>query len=161
METKILTGPPNPNPGLAAVRNLSQEEWIAKYASGTLRHAAALDLRHRDLYIEERTAFEFGWEFQCVTSRVLFNDCKAEGDCSAITELVWHARRAAAMSRYEGDSFAAKYIHHTIDENTVEEGAGIIVSNTSAAWVPKGHLIFAFTSTYTKNGGWAPSVNPL
>ncbi len=160
METKILTEV-NVNPKVVDVRNLSKEDWIAKYASGTLRHSHDLGLRAHSLYLEERTAFEFGWEFRIApSSRVLFNDLMAEGDCPAITELVWHTRRAQALSRFDGDTFVPKYIHLTVDGEQIE-GAGILVTATSAPWIPAGHLIFAFVATWTKKEGWAHPVNPL
>ena len=154
--------PTVPNGKVAAVRDLSADAWVETYASGTLRHAKALGLRWKSQYIEERTAFEFGWEFMCVpASRVTFGDVKAEGDCHAITELVWHTRRMQALHPFDGDVFEPKYFYLTEEGDVTTEGVGIWVKVTSAPWVPEGHMVFAFTAVYDKKTkDFLEPVNP-
>jgi hypothetical protein len=112
--TRIVSVPPATiqaaavSPAFAArlaARMMPQQEWIDRHASGTLRKNARLGMRHRSQYMEERTAWEFGWEWQCVpSSRVTLGDAITEGDCSAITEGTARAW-AWCASRHRPHSF--------------------------------------------------------
>jgi len=65
-----------------ALRLMSAEEFIEKHASGTLRKNKHLGMVWRAQYLQERTAYEFGWGFECLPrSRVTFGDAYTEGDC--------------------------------------------------------------------------------
>lgn len=152
----------NMNTDALRAREMSAEEWVETYGTGTLRHAKFLGLRWKSQYLEERTAFEFGWEFQCVpASRVTFGDVKAEGDCRAITELVWHTRRMRALHPFAGDDFIPKYFFLTEEGDHTTEGVGIWVKTTTAPWVPEGHMVFAITAVYDKKAkDFLEPVNP-
>lgn len=125
-------------------------EWIQKYGSGTLRRVVEENFAWKELYYEERTAFEFGYGFRpLLASRTSTGQPIAEGDNKAITETCWWAR--AIRWRLGTDT---KVVHLTYTNDAVrEEGLGIILSH-SAPWWPKGRICAAFT---TQNG---KSVNP-
>lgn len=147
------------DPEFRAVRYLSASEWVERYASGTLRKSVQLGLRWRELYLEERTCFEFGWEFRAYpTSRVTFNDLMAEGDCPAVTETLWHAGRLVARNPYPADEYEVKYVHVTLEDEQ-REGAAILVRRTDAPWLPKGRLVLAIVAEY-RDGRWREPVNP-
>ena len=46
------------------LRLMTAEGFIDKHASGTLRKNKALGMAWRAQYLEERTAYEFGWGFE-------------------------------------------------------------------------------------------------
>jgi hypothetical protein len=46
------------------IRNMPEEEWIDKHASGTLRKNKRIGFSYRAQYLNERVAYEFGWGFQ-------------------------------------------------------------------------------------------------
>lgn len=65
----------------AAVRTKSADEWINDHFSGTLLKAKRLGYVWRDMYLEARTAHEWGWEFRIIPrSRVTFGDAYIEPD---------------------------------------------------------------------------------
>lgn len=128
-------------------------EWIQKYGSGTLRRCVEEDFAWRELYLEERTAFEFGYGFRpLLASRTTTGQPIAEGDNKAITETCWWAR--ALRFRFRAKPlFTVQVVHLTYTNETREEGLGIII-NHNEEWFPKGRICAAFT---TLNG---KSVNP-
>jgi len=145
-----------------AARMMPQQEWIDRHASGTLRKNARLGMRHRSQYLEERTAWEFGWEWQCVpASRVTLGDAITEGDCSALTEAGWHADRYIAQCPYDSDGFAVRYIRVSADDGTHREGVGLVCLATSATFIPGGHTVFAIIAEWDDAASrWKGAKNP-
>src|SRR5262245_35010849 len=102
------------SPALQALveqRSYSDEEFIERHASGTLRKNRRLGFAWKSQYLEERVAFEFGWGFQCQPrSRVTFGDAITEGDCRQITEAGWVLDRYISRRPFPEDRFQVKYI---------------------------------------------------
>lgn len=145
------------------VRLKSDGVWIDDHGSGTLRKAKRLGFAWRALYLEERTAHEWGWEFRATTrSRVSFGDAFIEGDTPALTEACWHIERYLSLNPFpDSDKFEAKYIYCT-DEGTTVEGVGIVVRQTSATWLPSGHIVFCIIARYnTHTKEWERARNPF
>lgn len=122
-------------------RLISEEEFIEKHASGTLRKNKQLGFHYKKQYLHERTAFDFGWGFECIhESHIDWGQPVTEADCAAITEAGWFIDRYQFFA-FPGDQFEAKYIQVHSDE--IKEGVGIIIRHTSASFVPDGHVVFA------------------
>lgn len=131
-----------------AVRQMTAEAWIDRHASGTLRKNARLGFAWREQYLGERAAFEFGWAFVCVPrSRVTWGTPVTEGDNHAITEAGWHIDRMLTLWPYPEDVFEVKYSYIAYETGMVE-GVGLVLRQTSAAWVPQGYLICALVAEY-------------
>ena len=59
------------------------------------------------------------------------------------------------------DYFQAKYIIAEESEGS-REGIGVLVRETSAQWVPSGHIVYAIVSEFDKTAGkFLPAVNPF
>ncbi len=140
------------SPALArviALRRMTDEEFIERHASGTLRKNRRLGFAWKSQYLEERTAFEFGWSFQCLPkSRVTFGDAITESDSRPITEAGWVMDRFLARHPFPEDRFQVKYIKVDKADTTVQEGIGLIVFETSAPFVPAGNVVFAIVAEY-------------
>ena len=132
-----------------AIRTMDAEAFIDRHASGTLRKNRRLGMVWREQYLEERVAYEFGWEFQCLPrSRVTFGDAYTEGDVAALTEAGWHIERYIEMREFPEDHIETKYLNVEYKDGAVREGVGMIVRQTSAPWIPSGHIVFAIVATY-------------
>ena len=144
-------------------RLLSEEEFIENHGSGSLRKAKKLGMAYKSFYLEERVAYEFGWEFVAVpASRVTTGIVMAEGDCSVITELGWHVERMRTLNEIPEDVFECKYISYTNEEDVITEGVGIYLSQTSAPWLPNGKAVFALFCEWDKEAGaWKTKYNPF
>lgn len=146
-----------------SIRLMKEDDFIEKHASGTLRKNKRLGFTWRSQYLHERSAFEFGYPFECMPrNRVTFGDPYTEGDEKSLTEAGWHIDRYLTMSLFPEDYFEAKYISLEYPTNTFcREGVGIIVRQTSAPWVPSGFLLFAIVAEYDRpNRKWLEAVNP-
>lgn len=145
------------------LRQMSADSWIERYASGTLRKNKRLGMSWQPQYREERTAFEFGWTFMCLPrSRVTFGDAITEQDNSSLTEAGWHIDRYIALSVFPEDHFETKYlqVEHERGGRRIE-GIGIVVRQTSANWLPTGHVVFAIVAKYQpRKNRWKPAQNP-
>lgn len=130
------------------VRFMKDDEFIEKHASGTLRKNRRLGMAWRKQYLQERVAYEFGWVFECLPrSYVTFGDANSEADSRAVTEAGWHMERYVEMSIFPEDTFQAKYIMVDHD-NAHREGIGLICRQTSAPFIPDGHIVFAIVAPY-------------
>lgn len=145
------------------IRTMSAYEMINNHLSGTLRKNKKLGMAWNSQYLEERVAYEFGWEFECQPkSRIMFGDSYTEGDSSAITEAGWHIERYIELSIFPEDKFECKYINVEYSDGSKKEGIGIIVRETSATWIPKGHIVFSIISVYnTEKEQWEHANNPF
>jgi hypothetical protein len=145
------------------LREMDADTFITRHSSGTLRKNRAIGMAWQQQYLEERTAYEFGWEFECLPrSRVTFGVANTEGDASAITEAGWHIERYLTLAIFPEDQMETKYIMIEESDGKRREGIGIIVRQTSAQFVPKGHLVFAIITpldpvTHT----WMHANNPF
>lgn len=145
------------------IRTMSENDWIENHASGTLRKNKRLGMTYRSQYIEERIAYEFGWEFECQPrSRVMFGDAFTEGDASAVTEAGWHIERYINCSIFPEDIFECKYINIEYSDGEKNEGIGIIVKQTSCQWIPKGNIVFAIIAEFdVEKQDWKKANNPF
>lgn len=142
------------------LRDLSMDEFIENYGSGTLRKSKKLGFGVQEAYLAERTKFEFGEGFKIAyASRVAYNDIHLV-PCQGMTELGWHAERMIELRPFESDVFVCKNIDVEFSEKERLVGAGIIVKETSAKWIPKGFAIFAVV-TVLNNGKYQPAINPF
>lgn len=146
----------------AALRALSENMWIEKHASGTLRKNKRIGFTYRTQYLAERIAYEFGFGFQILPrSQITFGDPISEENCHSITEAGWHIERYMELDVF-GDRVEAKYIVASFRDGSHKEGVGIIVRETSAQWVPPGHIVFALVAEFDPiKKVWYESVNPF
>jgi len=144
-------------------RTASAEDWIEKHASGTLRKNKKLGMTWRSQYLEERVAYEYGWEFEIQPrSRIMFGDAFTEGDESAVTEAGWHIERYIEKKVFPEDIIECKYINVEYANGEKKEGIGIIIKETSSQWLPKGNIVFAIVSEFDINSGeWKEANNPF
>jgi hypothetical protein len=144
------------------IRMMSADDFIEMHASGTLRKNKRLGMVWREQYLVERVAYELGWGFQCLPrSRVTFGDAYTEGDEKAITEAGWHIERYIELSIFPEDRFEAKYITVEHKDGSKREGIGIIVRETSASFIPAGHIAFAIVAEFdAAKNGWQHAENP-
>jgi hypothetical protein len=146
------------------IRNMAYDEWVCNYASGSLQKAKKLGFSFRPLYLEERVAHEFGWGFKIAPrSRLTFGDALMEGDNSSLTETVWHSCRIIDRNQFpDSDVYEVKYINayeSDIKEASAYEGVGLILRQTSAKWLPTGHIVYAIIAEW-KNNRWERAQNP-
>lgn len=162
MQTVKMTSIPVSLTDLDLDSYVNNEQWfIENHASGTLRKNKRLGMASRKQYLEERTAFHFGWHFQMVPrSRVTFGDAITEGDCKAITEAGWHIDRYIKRCLLTDEHVEAKYLHVTLEDESVKEGIGIVFRSTYAQWIPDGHIVYAIVAEYdSKTDTW--KINSL
>jgi hypothetical protein len=145
-----------------AVRMMPAEQFVEGHASGTLRKNKRLGMVWREQYLVERISYEFGWTFQCLPrSRVTFGDAYTEGDVKAITEAGWHIERYIELSAFPEDRFETKYLTVEYKDGQKREGIGIIVRETSASFVPGGHIVFAIVAEFDAvRETWLEAENP-
>lgn len=142
------------------LRDLSTEAFIESHGSGTLRKSARLGFNIQEAYLQERAQVEFGAGFEVVPgSRVTYSDLKLV-PAAALTELGWHAERMIEMRPFESDKFLCKQFEVEYADGRIREGAGILVEQTSAKWVPQGHMVFAIVAEKV-NGKYQPAQNPF
>lgn len=142
------------------IRDLSQEEFIEKYGSGTLKKSKKLGFDIQEAYLKERTRFEFGQGFECIArSRVTYSDIKLVS-CQGLTELGWHAERMIELRPFESDVFICKQFEVEYAEGHIKEGAGILVWETTASWIPKGFMILSIVVKKEK-GSYQQAINPF
>lgn len=144
------------------IRNLSEDKWIETHGSGTLRKNKRIGFTYRTQYLAERTAYEFGYGFEVAPrSQITFGDPISEEDCHPITECGWHIERYMALDIF-GDHVEAKYIHASYRDGTNREGVGIIVRETSAGWLPSGHIVFSIIAEFDPvKKAWKDAINPF
>ena len=145
-----------------AVRQMSESDWIEKHGSGTLRKNKRIGFSYRSQYLAERVAYEFGYGFQIVPrSQITFGDPITEENCPALTEAGWHIERYLQLNIF-GDYLEAKYIHVSFRDASQKEGVGIIVRETSAAWLPTGHIVFSIIAEFDiEKKKWKNAINPF
>jgi hypothetical protein len=167
METRVVPIDPTlaacaPLARIIALRTMDADAFVEKHASGTLRKNKRVGMVWREQYLHERAAYELGWAFECLPrSRVTFGDAYTEGDCKPLTEAGWHIERYIEMSVFPEDQFEAKYINVEYKDGVTREGVGMVVRQTSAAFVPGGHLVFAIIAEFdAKTKQWRDAVNP-
>ena len=144
------------------IREMSADEWIDRYASGTLRKNKRLGMVWHSQYLAERIAFEFGWQFEIQPrSRVTFGDAFTEGDVQPITEAGWHIDRYLELFVWPMDRVECKYLQVEYADGRKTEGIGMVVRTTSAAWIGKGNLVFAIVTAFDPSTQtWQPAQNP-
>lgn len=150
--------------GRLKARTMSKEEWVANdYGSGTLKKGKKVGLRFVNHYLKERICFEFGWGFEVLpASRVRWGDGFTEGDCSPITETIWHATRLLTLWPYPEDEFEVKSIEATYEDKKTKTGLGFIVRKTSAKWVGNDKMIFAIVAEWDPiREDYLPAENPF
>lgn len=145
-----------------AIRNMSESDWIETHGSGTLRKNKRIGFTYRTQYLAERVAYEFGFGFQILPrSQITFGDPITEENSHPITEAGWHIERYMEMNLF-GDRVEAKYVHVSYRDNSQKEGVGMIVRDTTAPWVPPGHIVFALVAEFDPyRKAWNESVNPF
>lgn len=153
---------PKINP-LRVNRFLSSEKWIELHASGTLRKNKKIGFSWKNQYLNERIAYEFGWEFEILpASRVTFNDPFSEEDSKSITEAGWHCERYIIRNPFPEDVFECKYIIIEYPNEKRREGIGLICKQTSAKFVKNGFLVFAIISEFNKeHNSYKRARNPF
>ena len=164
METEVAK---QPNPDnlclrMLELRRMSEDDFIEKHASGTLRKSKRIGMVYRSLYLKERTAYEFGYNFEILPrSLVTFGDPITEGDCHPLTEAGWHIERYLFLNGGKDEYYECKYIHVDYPDGSKKQGLGIIVRRTTAQYVPTGHIVFAIVTEFDPiKGDWKEAVIP-
>lgn len=143
-----------------ALRFISKEEFIEKWGSGTLRKSTRLGFNTHETYLQERTKFEFGLGFEIIpSSRVAYSDIELVS-CQGMTELGWHAERMIELRHFESDLFICKKFEVEYSSGVKRQGAGILVAQTSAKWIPAGQMVFSIV-TENINNKYQPAINPF
>lgn len=130
---------------------------------GTFQKAKKIKLRHANHYMEERTAFEFGWLFETLpASRVRWGDAISEPDSPSITETIWHSNRYINfLNPFPEDKFELKSIEATYEGEVSKSGIGLIIRETSAQWIGNDKLIFAIITQWDPiKKTYLPAENP-
>lgn len=142
------------------IRDMSKEDFIEKWGSGTLRKSNKLGFDIQDAYLKERVQFEFGYGFEIIQrSRVTYSDIKLVPS-QALTELGWHAERMIQLRPFESDVFVCKQFEVEYADGKIKEGAGILVKETSCQWIPQGYMVLSIVAE-KKNGNFLPAINPF
>lgn len=143
-----------------SLRDMSKDEFIEKYGSGTLRKSKKLGFDIQEAYLQERVRFEFGSGFEIIQrSRVTYSDIKLVSS-PALTELGWHAERMIEMRPFESDNFVCKQFEVEYADGRIKEGAGILVKQTSCAFIPQGYMVLSVVAE-KKQGKYLPAINPF
>lgn len=168
METEVvsISGAVLESPALAErlyIREMSADEFIEEKGSGTLRKNKRIGFAWRSQYLHERVCYEFGYKFEILPrTQVVCNDAITDGDCKPLTEAGWHIERYLALNVFPEDYFETKYMLVEGRNGKRKEGVGIIVRQTSAPWIPKGHIVFAIIAEHSKTlGDFRPAENPF
>lgn len=141
------------------IRSMSEDEWIEKFASGTLRKNKRIGFSYRTQYLHERVCYEFGPVFALLPrSYVTFGDAITEADCKPITEAGYYMERYISKFPFKEDYFEVKYIHADYN-NYKKEGVGLVVRETSCQWIPHGYIVFGIIAEF-KNNIWLEANNP-
>lgn len=152
--------------GLVHARTMSQSNFIATHASGTLRNAAGLPGRVviSGQSLEERTAFVFGYIWRCLTAAdVREGDPLTESDTPAITAAMEWARRYIDRNPFPEDHFEYRYLE-ILDEHgkIAEEGLGMVCRQTSAQYLPEGKIICCLIAEWDETvGAYKQAKNPF
>lgn len=143
-------------------RTMSQDSFIDNHASGTLRKNKRIGLRWKTQYVQERIAFEFGFHFESAPdTRFTWGVAISEQDEKSLTEAGWHIDRYASVCVFPGDIIEAKYMSVEYSDGSVRKGVGIVVRETSADFVPEGHVVFCIIAEFSDaTCKWLPAVNP-
>jgi hypothetical protein len=167
METKVITGnfPKLGESGLEmitnriALRTMSADNFIEKHASGTLRKAKRIGFSWKNLYLAERTAYEFGYGFEIKPkTHIQYGAPVVEGDCHPVTEAGWHIERYLSTKIFTEDEIIPAYLTVSSPGEQKREGIGMVVTQTSAPFVPCGHVVYALIAEY--DGAWKEAKNP-
>lgn len=142
------------------LRDMSKEEFIEKWGSGTLRKSNKLGFDVQEAYWQERVRFEFGAGFEIIQrSRVTYSDIKLVSS-QALTELGWHTERMIELRPFESDKFVCKQFEVEYADGKIRQGAGILVKETSCSWIPQGYMVFCIV-TEKKEGKYMNAINPF
>lgn len=151
------------SPARVELRCMSKATFIEKHASGTLRKNSKLGFDNARQYLDERTAYEFGWGFEARWAKcVTIGKAITEGDCHALSEAGWHAERYMNIMMFPGDEAIVAYITVDVDGER-REGVGIVITKTSVEWLPTDYdvIVFALLAECdTKTHMWKECVNP-
>lgn len=147
-----------------AIRFLSDEEWIENHGSGTLRKNKRICFSWRTQYLHERIAYEYGFIWECVPRTWLtFGDAITEADCHAVTEAGWHIERYMQHLAFPEDRVETKYINVEYKGRDKREGIGMILRETSAKFIPAGHIVFCIVAEFdtSKKDFFPNAINPF
>ena len=150
------------NKKLDKVRTMTKEEFIENHGSGTLRKNTRIGLKSHSQYLEERIAYEFGWEFRILpASRVTLGVAQTEGDVKGLTEYGWFVERYMMTRVFEKDKVKPVFIQIEEQDGTKLEGNGIFIEETSFQ-IPEGYIIFAIVTPFnTTTEEWEEALNPF
>lgn len=143
------------------LRANTAEVFIDEHGSGTLRKNKRLGMAWKQQYLEERVAFEFGWEFECLPrTRITTGVAMSEGDNKSVTEAGWHADRLITLSLFPRDVYTVCYLIVEYQDGTRREGIGV-TCDTDVSFVPEGYVVFAILAEFSAaTKEWLPAVNP-
>jgi hypothetical protein len=126
---------------------MTTEEWIQQFGSGTLRRAVEENMCWRELYLHERSAFEFGYGFEPISgSRITFGKALASADDPATTETCWWARVLRWRAIRDNRPAKVDVMYITISEEVTRESIGIVYyPETRPSWLPNDRVLVALT----------------
>jgi hypothetical protein len=144
------------------------ENWLkttlSNRLSGTLKKNASIGFKYKTQLLHEAVCQTMGWGFEVEkTTYITYNVPMTEGDVKSLTELGWFVDRLLHIHPFDEDKFELKYINIQNENGDIlRQGVGVIVSETSIQWIPKGTILFSLISEYdSKNKIWLDAVNPF
>lgn len=143
-------------------RTMSDADFIEQHGSGTLRDNKNLGFACKMQAMSERCAYTFGYGFSAIKSHLLvFNNSISECDEKAYTYAGRWFKAYKAKNLFEEDHFEIKYISIKDETgNNIMEGIGIVVTQTSAQFIPDNTFVFAMICKYhAEQGKWGEPVN--
>lgn len=148
--------------GLIALRQMSMDEFIDKYG-GTLRKAHRQGLDVREHALKKRVQFEFGDAFECIPrSRVTDSNARSVPGAFSFTESLWHADRIQLVKVFPEDQYCLRYVKIARKDTEPTEGLALVVTETSAQFIPTGHLVLAVLTEYnTRTKNWSQAKIPF
>lgn len=147
---------------IVKARTISDEEWIAQHASGTLKDNKEQGFSWKIQCLSERVAYTFGYGFSAYKhENLVYGPAITECDDPAYTVCGRLFKAYNAKKLFPEDYFEVKYVREMDGNNQVVwEGLGVIVRETSATFIPDGKLVMAKVVQFdTAQKKWLTPVN--
>lgn len=151
---------------------IDKETFIRDYASGTLNKSHKMGLATHDHFLEEWLAFYVGYQFETLQeTRVTTGKVPSEGDCKAITELVWFCQSVnykmqlatTALGLKEPPKFEPRYFNIEYQDGSTVEGVGLLATEKGdllKTYISETKMVFAITCE-VKHREFQKSISPF
>ena len=150
---------------------LNKEDFIEKFGSGTLQKSYKMGLKCHDHFIDEWLAFYVGYEFEALPeTRITTGHVISEGDCKAITELLWFNQVANERLKLMAEGLGLKppkveprYINIEYAPGDKLEGIGLVFTEKGflLKYISDSKMVFAITCKCNSMGEYENSKSPF